>query len=347
MKKKVYNKNPSSLAEQLQKLKDKNLIASVDKDAKAYDKNPLSFEQQLQKLKDRKLIISDDNKALHYLSQISYYRLSAYFLPYQETKDTFDADTTFKQIIDTYSFDRELRLLVFDSIERIEVAIRTQIIYCMATHHNNSHWQDDNSLFKKPYTTKAGYTIDPYTDFQNIIERAKAKKRPEVFIKHYIDNYDSPSNPPSWMCFELLTIGELSNIYRGLINKDDKKRIATKFDLHPTIFTSWLHSLTYVRNICAHHSRLWNKDLAVEPERLKKPVGEWLSDRYSNNNKRTFYLLSVIKYFLARVNPNNSLVEKLDTLFNKYPNVPVKYIGIPTDDEGVLLDWKEEPIWKK
>lgn len=346
MKKKAYNKTPSSLAEQLQKLKDKNLITPVNKEAKAYNKNPLSFEKQLQRLKDRKLIISDDDKALHYLSQISYYRLSAYFLPYQKVKDIFDADTTFKQIIDTYSFDRELRLLVFDSIERIEVAIRTQIIYCMATHHKNSHWQDDKSLFIKPFKVKAGFTINPYADFQNVITREKDKKRPEVFIKHYIDTYSTPSNPPSWMCFELLTIGELSKIYRGLKNKDDKKRIATKFDLHPTIFTSWLHSLTYVRNICAHHSRLWNKDLAVEPERLKKPVGDWLGDRYSNNNKRTFYLLSVIKYFLARVNPNNSLTEKLEALFSKYPSVPVKYIGIPTDEEGELLKWNEEPIWK-
>jgi abortive infection bacteriophage resistance protein len=346
MKKKAHTKNQSSLADQIQKLKDSKGIVSDGDKKEAYNKNPLSFAQQLQKLKDRKLVIADDAKALHYLAQISYYRLSAYFLPYQQVKDVFDAGTTFKQIIDTYSFDRELRLLVFDSIERIEVAIRTQIIYCMATHHNNSHWQDDKNLFIKPFTIKAGFTIDPYTDFQNIISREKNKKRPEVFIKHYIDNYNTPSNPPSWMCFELLTIGELSKIYKGLKNKDDKKRIATKFDLHPTAFTSWLHSLTYVRNICAHHSRLWNKDLAVEPSRLEKPVGDWLSDRYSNNNKRTFYLLSVIKYFLERVNPNNSLTEKLDTLFNKYPNVPVQYLGIPSNDDGELLNWKEEPIWK-
>jgi abortive infection bacteriophage resistance protein len=346
MKKKAFNKKPASLSDQLQHLKDKKSIVLKDGKKKPYDKNPLSFEQQLQQLKDRKLIISDDDKALHYLSQISYYRLSAYFLPYQKTKDTFDADTTFKQIIDTYSFDRELRLLVFDSIERIEVAIRTQIIYCMATHHNNSHWQDDKGLFVHPVHNKVGYLIDPYSDFQSIISKAKTVSSPEIFIKHYMDTYSTPSNPPSWMCFELLTIGQLSRIYKGLKNKDDKKRIATKFDLHPTAFASWLHSLTYVRNICAHHSRLWNKDLAVEPSRLEKPVGDWLSDRYSNNNKRTFYLLSVIKYFLARVNPNNSLTEKLETLFNKYPDVPIQYLGIPSNDEGELLNWKEEPIWK-
>ena len=155
MKKKAYNKNPSSLAEQLQKSKDKKGIVTDGDKKEAYNKNTLSFVQQLQKLKDRKLVVADDAKAIHYLSQISYYRLSAYFIPYQKVKDTFDTGTTFKQIIDTYSFDRELRLLVFDSIERIEIAVRTQIIYCMATQYNDSHWQDDKSLFIKPFTIKA------------------------------------------------------------------------------------------------------------------------------------------------------------------------------------------------
>ena len=159
-----------------------------------------------------------------------------------------------------------------------------------------------------------------------------------------MDKYDSPSNPPAWMCFELLTIGELSRFYRGLRNKDDKNRIASYFDLHPTVFTSWLHSLTYVRNICAHHSRLWNKDLAVEPSRLIKPVGPWLGSSY-DNNKRVFYFLCMLKYLLLRVNPGNRLKDKLIQLFEKYPMVPIEYMGIPSGDNGEMLSWKDEPLW--
>jgi abortive infection bacteriophage resistance protein len=110
-----------------------------------YDKRPLTFAGQLQQLKDRNLIVHDDASALHYLEQISYYRLSAYFLPYQSSKDSFDEKATFDLIVDTYSFDRELRLLVFDCIERIEIAIRTQFIYCMAMHYEDSHWQDNQT----------------------------------------------------------------------------------------------------------------------------------------------------------------------------------------------------------
>lgn len=310
-----------------------------------YNKPPKSFQEQLQQLKDRNLTVDDDAKALAYLSHISYYRLSAYFLPYQQTKDWFDDGTSFKQIIDTYTFDRELRLLVFDCIERIEVAIRTQFIYCMATHYNDSHWQDNKQLFINPFYNKIGNLIDPYADFQNIISRAKTARRPEVFIKHYTDQYYKPSTPPSWMCFELLTIGELSHIFRGIKNNADKKRIAQYFNLHTKVFTSWLHSLTYVRNICAHHSRLWNKDLAVEPTRLLKPVGNWVGNSY-NDNKRVFYFLCVLKYFLDKVNPNNHLKEKIVALFDKYPNIPIKYMGIPSDGKDNLLDWQNEPLWK-
>lgn len=312
---------------------------------KKFDKSPLTFDNQLKTLKDRGLLVSEEHYALEKLSQISYFRLSAYFLPFQKEKDKFNEKVDFRQIVNLYSFDRELRLLVFDCIERIEVAIRTQFIYQMAIHYNDSHWQDNQNLFIPPFYNKVGTKIDPFSDFQAVISKAKTAKRPEVFIKHYTENYDTPKNPPSWMCFELLTIGELSHLYRGLKHKEDKKRIASFFDLHPTVFTSWLHTLTYVRNICAHHSRLWNKDLAVEPIQLVKPKGAWISKEF-DNNKRVFYFLCVLKYFLIRVNPNNSFTEKLRLLFEKYTNVPIQYLGIPSDGNGNLLDWEKQPLWQ-
>lgn len=312
---------------------------------KNYNKTPLSFQDQVSLLKQRDLIIDNEPKAIDYLQEISYYRLSAYFLPYQKIKDKFNPSTNFKQIIETYSFDRELRLLVFDCIERIEVAIRTQMVYGMATHYNDSHWQDNQNLFITPYYNKIGNLVDPYSDFQSIISKAKTARTPEVFIKHYIDHYNKPSNPPSWMCLELLTMGELSHLYRGLKNNSDRKRIANFFDVHPTVFVSWLHTLTYVRNICAHHSRLWNRDLAIEPEKLLKPVGNWVSKPFENN-KRMFYFICVLKYLITRANPGNSLKDKLQNLFKKYPTVPIQYIGIPSDGKGNSLDWKNEPIWK-
>ncbi|ABG60904.1 Abi family protein [Cytophaga hutchinsonii] len=310
-----------------------------------FNKAPLNFQNQIILLKNRGLKIVDEAKAVNYLQEISYYRLSAYFLPYQSTKDTFNKNTDFDQILSTYTFDRELRLLVFDCIERIEVAIRTQFIYTMALHYNDSHWQDNQIHFITPHYNKIGQLINPFADFQSIISKAKTARTPEVFIKHYIDNYHTPANPPSWMCLELLTIGELSHLYRGLKNNIDKKRIADFFDVHHTVFTSWLHTLTYIRNICAHHSRLWNRDLAIEPEKLLKPTGGWI-DKPFENNKRVFYFLCVLKYMLQRANPGNSMKDKLQDLFNRYPNIPIKFLGIPSDGKGSLLNWQNQALWK-
>lgn len=312
---------------------------------RTYDKKPLSFEQQLELLKSRGLTVTDEKKAIQYLQEISYYRLSAYFLPYQQIKDQFNEGVTFQQIISTYSFDRELRLLVFDCIERIEVAIRTQFIYCMAHEYNDSHWQDNQAHFVSPYYNKVGKPIDPYNTFQSIISREMTKRRSEVFIGHYVKSYSIPANPPSWMCMELLTLGELSGLYKGLRNNEDKKRIASFFDVHHTVFTSWLHSLTYVRNLCAHHSRLWNKELAIEPDRLKKPVGPWISTDFQNNS-RVFYFICMLKYLLRRANPGNSLTDRLQALFKKYPTVPIQYLGIPSDADGSMMDWQNQPLWK-
>ncbi len=146
------------------------------------------------------------------------------------------------------------------------------------------------------------------------------------------------------MCLELLTIGELSRLYKGLARNEDKQMIARFFGLHHTVFTSWLHTITYVRNICAHHARLWNRTFAIKPDVLKKPQQPWMDSIYENN-KRAFYFMCVLKYLLNAANPGNHLKEKIIQLFQKYEHVPVRFMGIPTNAAGEMLNWKSEPLW--
>lgn len=310
-----------------------------------YSKPPLTYEDQISLLESRGLTINDKERTKRYLQEISYYRLSAYALPYQQTKDIFNEGVTFDNLLDLYLFDRELRLLIFDSIERIEVAIRAQIIYQLA-HKYGSHWQDDPSILKPAFKHVLGFTVDVFADTQKIIAEHCNAKHQEVFIKHYTTKYHSPENPPSWMSIELLTVGQLSRLYTSLKNNQDKQEIAGFFGLHHTVFTSWLHSVTYIRNICAHHSRLWNRELAIKPELLLKPNRPWLNANFTNNNDRCFYLLSTLKYMLYSANPSNHMKNKLVALFEKYPTVPIQYLGIPSDGSGKMIDWQNEPIWQ-
>jgi abortive infection bacteriophage resistance protein len=314
---------------------------------KVYDKIPLTYEQHVSLWEDRRLIIPDRDRAMKYFARIGYYRLSAYTPPFQETKDVFNAGTNFDDILNIYLFDRKLRLLVLDAIERIEVTIRAQLVYILAHRYNNSHWLDDSSLFKPPYVNHYGATVDIFNEIQVIISKQLRARKPEVFIKHYIDNYKSPANPPSWMCMELLTIGELSHLFKGLASNADKREIASFFSLQQKVFESWLHTLTYVRNICAHHARLWNRDFAIRPDLYEKPIKPWMKTDFTGNNHRSFYFLCMLKYLLNEVNPNNHFKTKLISLIEKYPSVPIRYLGIPTKKDKNLIDWQNEPLWSK
>lgn len=293
-----------------------------------YNKPPLSFQQQIQLLKSRNLQVNNFASAIHCLSNISYYRLSAYMLPFQTIKDTFNTGTEFQQIVELYTFDRQIRLLVFDAIERIEIAVRTQMIYQLS-HKYGSHWQDNPALFRY---------ANVYSEIQNFLNSCLNSANKEVFIEHYTNMYSSPINPPSWMSIELLTIGQLSLLYKAIKSNTDRKDISDYFSLHHTVFQSWLHTITYVRNICAHHARLWNRDFAIQPDILLRPRLPWINLNY-NNNRRCYYFLCSLKYLLQTVNPNERFEDRLKDLIHKHPNIPIQFIGFPKN-------WLIEPLWK-
>ncbi len=284
--------------------------------------------QQVQLMQNRQLVINDVPSAVHYLENISYYRLSAYMLPFQLVKDVFNAGTTFQQIIDLYVFDRELRLIVLDAIERVEISIRSQIIYQLA-HKYGSHWQDDPSIFRYP---------NVFNDIQQFIATHCVSRNPEVFVAHYLDTYDPPATPPSWMSIELLTIGQLSMLFKAIKQNSDRKDIADYYGLHHNVFQSWLHTITYVRNICAHHARLWNRDFAIQPDLLQRPQLSWINSVYSNN-RRSYYFLCLLQYLLQTANPNGHLKTRLTALFQQYPQIPIQYMGVPAN-------WDTELLWQ-
>ena len=309
---------------------------------RSYTKQPLKFEEQLQILKDRKLIISDDNRALRYLRHISYYRLSAYSIPFQDTKDVFNDGVTFDDVLNLYLFDRELRVLVFDAIERIEIAIRTQMIHHLSNTHG-AHWHEDKNVYVIPYIDPNGKLINTHKTVNSFLKSKYNSDSKEEFIKHYLNEYDNPPFPPSWMALELLTLGNLSRIYSDLELNSDKKAIAEYFGVHHTIFDSWLHSLTYCRNLAAHHSRFWNRDFHIQPKILNKTKNKWIDNEFKINN-RSFYYLSIIKFLLNTIIPKNTFTSKIDDLIKKYPKVPIRFMGIPSNGD-VLLDWKSQSVW--
>ena len=186
-----------------------------------YNKPPLTFDKQIELLSNRGLVINDIDKAKKRLADISYYRLSAYMLPFKKNVggkiiDEFRYGTTWENVYDLYKFDRKLRLLIFDAIERIEIAVRTQIVYQLSMRYG-SHWQDNPAIFVQPTqrTLRNGnvQTIDIYSELQQHIKEQVENNKAEAFIVHYKEHYDSPTNPPSWMCVEVMFFNHLSNTF--------------------------------------------------------------------------------------------------------------------------------------
>ena len=105
-----------------------------------YNKIAITIQEQITLLQGRGLQVNDIAIAEHFLSNISYYRLEGYWWPMQadKVKHIFKPNSRFEDVIALYNFDRELRLLIFDVIERIEVGFRTKVIYHLSHESNRT-----------------------------------------------------------------------------------------------------------------------------------------------------------------------------------------------------------------
>ena len=137
---------------------------------------------------------------------------------------------------------------------------------------------------------------------------------------------------------EIASFGALSRLYENLKVGLVKREISHAFGLADKAFVSWLHGLIYTRNVCAHHARLWNKPLQIQPLFPRHPRHPWLTNKAVSNN-RVYYVLSMIVYFLNSINPNHTFKQKLENLFCKYPNVDRAAMGFPAG-------WHTEPLWR-
>jgi len=191
-----------------------------------YNKPPYTNDELIAQLENRGLTVENPERAKRYLEFIGYYRLSAYFLPYQSGKDKFKEGIKFNDILSLYVFDRKLKLILMDAIERIEVAIRSAITNYMSLFTNDPHWFLTDTHFDN-YSPQKGKSFQNYQGFLSSIDNSLGKQRNATPIAHYRSKYSSPGYPPGWVIMEFLTLGQVSKIY-SILQIKYKKRIAKK-----------------------------------------------------------------------------------------------------------------------
>jgi abortive infection bacteriophage resistance protein len=304
-----------------------------------FSKPSLSYQQQVQKLQSNGMSVGNEADAIKTLSAVSYYRLSGYWYPFrtrdanQQVQDSFEPNTTFASAVTLYEFDQKLRNSVLSAIERIEVAIRTQFTYRLAQTYGPLGYADAANFHPQ---FNHGDWLKKLAD-----EVTRSK---DIFITHYKTKYLGYPTVPIWMLTEVMSLGSLSHGYKGMRNDkkqgvEDKKAIAGFFDLHHKCLEEWLHTFTYVRNICAHHSRFWNRELAIHPDLAKE--AEWRSP-ITPRNDRIFYVLLMIRHMLSRIGGANEWVAQVGLLLE-----PVCQSNRWRIAMGVPADWRVHPLWSQ
>lgn len=287
-----------------------------------YNKPHLSHQNQIDLLRTRGLIINDEIFAITKLQHISYFRLSAYFLPFQSTKDTFNHGTTFEQIINLYHFDKELRLLAFGAIEKIEIFLRAAIAYNLSKHSGTFGFTQEENFC--PREGDFAWLQD------DIIKETSRSK--ETFIKHFRDNY-AETDLPIWMVVEIISFGTLSKLY-AMLCPTVEKEILDGIGLHSFVFKNWLHVFSYVRNLSAHHSRLWNRQFVIKAKipKHKKEFTGMINDKY--------YTFAVMVHTVLRaINDTFDMKSELQNLIAKYPNVDLSQMGF-------VDGWERMAVWE-
>ena len=296
-----------------------------------YGKPPLSVEDQLKLLESRGMRIADPTFAAHALSTVSYYRLSAYSYPFRSRPDDgrFRDGTTFEEVWRYYRFDRRLKNVVLDGIERVEIATRTKIV---------NRFTELYGPFGYRETTNFAAPIDNvrFSKTLTLIDEETVRSN-EEFVAHFRKTYDTSDGMPLWMAAELMTFGNMLTFFRMLKMKD-KKAIAHEFGTNADTFETWLKSLNFVRNVCAHHGRLWNRHLAIAPG-IPIKDGKWHEKRYPVVPSRIYSVLCILKQLMDVIAPQSGWKDRLFALLAEFPDIHRLSMAMPSGFEHSAL-WK-------
>ncbi len=301
-----------------------------------YTKPPLSFEQQAQRLLDRGLI-ADKAALVTRLGTVNYYRLSAYWYPFKRIDSATGAErfapgTTFETIWRRYAFDRNLRLLLMEAVERVEIALlHTRLVEHFTLLHGPFGYVVRGNF-------SPNFLPDDHAKLLAEINEAVDRSK-EEFVGRFRAKYADEPHLPLWMAAEIMTFGQLFTLYRNL-NRAEQQALAKPFGLFPPVLESWLHTLNFIRNACAHHARLWNSELPIRP---RIPDSRHDPDWYTParfTNDRVFVVLTLLRYLLRRIEPQIQWQERLERLLKAFPDVPIREMGFPEN-------WVECRIWQR
>lgn len=293
-----------------------------------YDKQPLTVQAQVERLIARGMHVDEPALAEAHLAAVNYYRMSAFWRADRLEDGSFRAGTTFANAVERYDYDRLLRALVFDGVELVEVMLRSRIGNALAIRGGVYVHETDACRAKAFVGDDRGKWVNNLW--------AETRRSREQFVAHYKERYLEYPRLPVFVASEVMSFGTLSRLFEQLAT-EYRSDIAGPFGLAHQVLGKWIHSLVYVRNVTAHHGRLWNRTLSIQPVRPRKRFG-WSQDAVPMTN-RIFAILCVIRD-MTRGNSSGELwAARARELLTRAP-------GPNSEAElGVPLAWESTPLW--
>jgi abortive infection bacteriophage resistance protein len=293
----------------------------------AFSKPPLSIPAQRELLNSRGLVVEDAARAEHYLNFIGYFRLSGYLHFYIDPADAqgerFLKGAKFQDSLDLYVFDRKLRVLLQDALERIEISIK-------ATITNVGSINDGAMWLCNPKNFDHGRHWAIEAILKECLGDTPENHR-HSFIAKFCSEYSDPY-PPCWMVMEALSFGAISKIYQ-LAKGNLRQKVAEAFEVQHDVLESWLHALSTSRNVCAHHGRVWNRSFTIWPKIPKAYRGIWPTA----SQDKLYVLCAIIHHMMERIADGSQWSDRLKQTIADAP-ADIKHMGFPEK-------WSEQPFW--
>ncbi len=294
-----------------------------------------SIEDQLSILESRGMAITDLDRAKRALERFGYYRLSGYWYPFKQANsdgtisDQFIPDTHLSDAVDLYVFDKKLRLLALDALERIELALQVDVAYLFGRRDVCAHLKPN--LLQQKYVKEGRYAKweQRYRDFEKRSEKS-------AFVKHNKQTY---GELPIWVAVQILDFGALSHLFE-MLPMDIQSAIAKKYGVSNGKFLiQWMRSFSQVRNAAAHHERLWNshiKDHSSVPLQFTEMAK---TDQY-----QIFRYFCLMRFFLKQLCPQSKWHHRFRELLDNFP-MPAN-TAITLQDMGVVAGWEGWNLWR-
>lgn len=314
-------------------------------------KSSTTISEQIDLLKSRGLELEEDT-ARQWLASVGYYRLSGYWYPYRQFSsdtvsqrvDQFPPEVSFDHVVRLYEFDRKLRTLIHDGVERIEVALRAQI--SMELSAINPMAYENPANFRPSFEHQKWLATA-----RRRVARAHGHSDP---VRHYQKEYGG--RLPIWVLTEVLDFADVSMLYEGLPSLS-QRRIAESLGIsvnlsslgrnqrakvrrsHPLV--RWFEHLTIVRNTAAHHSRLWNRSFAPVPTPALNTIPELVS-LPEGQSEKAYGALLVMGHLLQTISPGTTWCHRVrDLVEDSFASIALRSVG----EMGFPEDWQQRPPW--